>query len=156
MFPSCIGFLQFVKKTLAFPWTGHISSWCQKHYSLKNILLIFLHLRVKKCWIKMLQVGLLNRVLGVLSCYHVYVCLTCLRTYVYNVLMCLRTWIAQVLMFSYVVHACCLQISYVITCLRASLTSFVLFSLHFSFYLEKYLEPTCTPIKEFFEKKIND
>ena len=68
--------------------------------------------------------------------------------------MCLRTWIAHVLIFSHVVHACCPQISYVITCLRASLTSFVLFSLHFSFYLEKYLEPTRTPIKEFFEKNL--
>ena len=82
-------------------------------------------------------------------------CLHTWRVWRVHVLTCLRIQHAClfcVLMCSHILNACCAQISYMLTCLRASLASFVLFSLHLeinfqkslyrkmSFYSKKYLE----------------
>ena len=94
-------------------------------------------------------------VLNVLECLACLAHLACLRAHVFGAVTCfisLSTWsISQS-------HACCAQISYVLTCLRASLASFVPLSLHLksqfqkvlyrgiSFYSEKCLEPTLASV----------
>ena len=133
------------------------------------------------------NMSLLSRVLGVLVCLcaHVLWCayvVTCLHTrmlgmstwleylraFVFGVFTCLYVYVCQLVLCPYVLTSftCLLaQISYMLTCLRAFLTSFVLFSLHlkswlpkiliykFFFYSKKYLEPIWTSMKEFFAKK---
>ena len=118
-----------------------------------------LHLFTRQKW------SLLNHVFGMLACLHsrCTCVLTCSRARRACVLVCLTCsciWRAHVLTCSHVLHACCAQISYVFLwhCLSYFLYIWKVKFQQFlyrkiSFYLEKYLKPTWTSMKEFFAKK---